>query len=63
MTAKNNLYKESQYIIDKYEDQAFVDLAMNGEIPCCLGAHPKETRHYGVVKKRAQQLFVLDKFK
>jgi len=60
---KNNLYKQSQYIIDEYEDKAFVELAMNEEIPCCPGTHPKETRYYEIVKKKAQQLFVLDKSK
>ena len=58
-----SLYLESQGVVDEYEDRAFIELGMNGEIPCCLGIHPKETRYYGKLKKRAQELFALDKSK
>lgn len=58
-----DLYLETQEIIDKYEDMAFVKLSMNGDIPCCIGVHPRETRHYKKVKLEAQRMYGLDKSK
>jgi len=64
MTATHDsLYQNTQEVIDEYEDKAFIELAMNGEIPCCIGVHPKETRHYKKVKIRAEKLYALDKSK
>ena len=62
-TAQADLYQETQEVIDEYEDMAFVELAMNEEIPCCIGLHPKETRYYKKVKNKAQELYLLDKSK
>jgi hypothetical protein len=62
-TAQADLYQNTQEVIDEYEDMAFVELAMNEEIPCCIGLHPKETKYYKKVKSKAQELYLLDKSK
>jgi hypothetical protein len=62
-TTHDSLYQDTQEVIEEYEDKAFVELAMNEEIPCCAGVHPKETRYYKKVKMRAEKLYALDKSK
>ena len=63
MTKRPRLCDENRETIDKYEEAAFMSLAMDGSIPCCLSTHPANTRYYSKIRKLAEQLYALDKSK
>lgn len=55
-----DLYKQSEEVIKKYEDKAFIELALSHIIPCC-GGHPGEGKHKKLFYRTACSLYEADK--
>jgi len=58
-----DLYSDSPEVVEAYEERAFMHLALNRAIPCCLGGSAQQSRHWKKVRKLAAELYALDKFK
>jgi hypothetical protein len=52
-----NLYKQSEKVIEEYEEKAYWELAFAEKIPCCLGDHPRNTRYKKLFEQTAQRIF------
>lgn len=58
-----NLYKQSEDIIKKYEDLAFLKLWEKGIIDCCNGGHPRKGKHKLLFERTVCDMYEADERK
>jgi len=52
-----DLYKQSEEVIKKYEDMAFLELSIAGVLPCCMNSHPRESRYKKKFERTACDMY------
>lgn len=57
-----DLYKQSEDIIKRFEDEAFIKLAEKGKIECC-GGHPGRGKHKRLFERTACDMYEAHKRK
>lgn len=58
-----DLYEQSEDIIKKFEDLAFLKLWEKGKIKCCGGGHPGKGKHKKLFERTACDMYEAHKRK
>lgn len=58
-----DIYEQSEDVVKKYEDLAFLKLANDGKIECCGGGHPAFGRKRKLFLRTLCDLYEADKRK